>query len=126
MPATPARRDAESKLSRSAVTIATLAYSGYLTERQNRLDFFVYQRVSESLAPFWDPELSRYFRGHHVGWICADLLRHRRTTDELSFMTHLFERKVPPADLFDARRRLRILVLRENYYWRDNRRLSMK
>ena len=40
-------------------------YSGYLTERQNRLEFFISYRISESLAPVWDDQIERGFIPPH-------------------------------------------------------------
>lgn len=110
----------------ATVTLATLTYSGYLTERQNRLDFFVHLRVSEPLEPFRDKATEHYFHGHHQGWISSDLIAHRQHVDRLPFMKDL-DSWMPLADLTDYRRRLKVWTSRENYYWRRaDHRLSMK
>jgi hypothetical protein len=109
------------------LTAATLLYSAYLTERQNRLDFFVSYRVSEALEPYWDREIARYFIGHHTGWICADLIAHRDRPDDLLFMEDVTRRAIAPLDLEGFRRLVRGLTTRENYYWRrPPRRLDIK
>ena len=110
-----------------ALTAATLFYSAYLTERQNRLDFFVSYRVSEAIEPYWDRDIARYFVGHHSGWICADLIAHQDRPEDLVFLQDLARRQVAPIDLEGLRRLVRRLTTRENYYWRrSSRRLDVK
>jgi hypothetical protein len=110
-----------------AVAAAALVYSAYLTERQNRLDFFASYRARDLVDSYRNAEIDSYFTGHHLGWICWDLLAHRNQLDELPFMQRLPTREIPQVELTQVKIRLRNLISLENYYWRrPQRRLSMK
>ncbi|MCE9589281.1 MAG: hypothetical protein K8S99_02020 [Planctomycetes bacterium] len=99
------------------VTAVTLLYSGYLTERQNRLDFYIYYQVSMPLEGLWDRDMARSFLDHHLGWFCTELLEHEQNLDDLPFIKQLIRQGLPPTAVREYEQRLARLIANRNYYW---------
>lgn len=98
-----------------AVALAVLGAAAYLQVQVNRLPFFIYYhaRAAEEVSPV----AARYFRGHHVGIISIDLLRHRQNNFEGMPYFEDLKRRSDAAVLAEYQKVLAAMVDGGNWFW---------
>ena len=111
------RRNRASAWATAAAMATVLSYSTFLQAQANRLDFFAYYLMREPIRNNMSAPLKRYFYERPMAMICDDLLAHRSSLNELSFMPEL-KRLLPPPIIQDYSSQLQDVLTRGNLYWR--------
>ncbi|HTG96327.1 MAG TPA: hypothetical protein VL982_02645 [Burkholderiales bacterium] len=104
----------------TAAALVVLAYSAYLQVQVNRLGFWMYYEARWALENAYTDTAAEYFRDHHAGIVCADLLHHRDNLRELPYFAE-FRRKVTPEIADGYVRELGRMIDRGNWYWKRSR-----
>jgi hypothetical protein len=101
----------------TVAALVVLAYSAYLQVQVNRLGFWMYYEARWALENAYTDTAAEYFRDHHVGIVCADLLEHRDNLRALPYFAE-FRQKVGPQVADGYVRELGKMIERGNWYWK--------